>query len=224
VFSDLKPYICTMSSCDSELVTFSDRRLWAQHEFNIHRLQRTWSCPKCPHQCKTTTEWTEHLQVQHRSQPPPDLLQIALDTDEVRKELLIEDQVCPFCQTTPSTTRREFVKHVGRHMEDVALAALPMEDYFDNSEATSSTGSDIGCGLEDWQTHKDAAPPLVSPVQQKQQNDRPFKCDHCPSSFMRNHDLKKHKRIHLAVKPFPCEYCMKSFSRKDALEDCDLKL
>ena len=49
-------------------------------------------------------------------------------------------------------------------------------------------------------------------------NDRPFKCDQCPQSFNRNHDLKRHKRIHLAVKPFPCGHCDKSFSRKDALK------
>ncbi|KAL6721915.1 hypothetical protein ACLMJK_001020 [Lecanora helva] len=50
--------------------------------------------------------------------------------------------------------------------------------------------------------------------------DRPFKCDQCPQSFNRNHDLKRHKRIHLAVKPFPCGHCEKSFSRKDALKGC----
>jgi uncharacterized Zn-finger protein len=60
-----------------------------------------------------------------------------------------------------------------------------------------------------------------SPAPQSQpQNDRPFKCDQCPQSFNRNHDLKRHKRIHLAVKPFPCGHCDKSFSRKDALKVC----
>lgn len=54
--------------------------------------------------------------------------------------------------------------------------------------------------------------------QQNTQNDRPFRCDACPQSFHRNHDLKRHKRIHLAVKPFPCPNCDKSFSRKDALK------
>ncbi|KAF2098130.1 hypothetical protein NA57DRAFT_76925 [Rhizodiscina lignyota] len=56
------------------------------------------------------------------------------------------------------------------------------------------------------------------PQQQQPPNDRPFKCDQCPQSFNRNHDLKRHKRIHLAVKPFPCGHCDKSFSRKDALK------
>ena len=54
--------------------------------------------------------------------------------------------------------------------------------------------------------------------QQTPHNERPFKCDQCPQSFNRNHDLKRHKRIHLAVKPFPCGFCEKSFSRKDALK------
>lgn len=56
--------------------------------------------------------------------------------------------------------------------------------------------------------------------QQAVNQDRPFKCDECPQSFNRNHDLKRHKRIHLAVKPFPCQHCDKSFSRKDALKVC----
>lgn len=47
--------------------------------------------------------------------------------------------------------------------------------------------------------------------------DRPFKCDECVQSFNRNHDLKRHKRIHLQVKPFGCDKCGKTFSRKDAL-------
>ena len=61
-------------------------------------------------------------------------------------------------------------------------------------------------------------PPLVGHAQPGPANDRPFKCDQCPQSFNRNHDLKRHKRIHLSIKPFPCAHCDKSFSRKDALK------
>jgi len=48
--------------------------------------------------------------------------------------------------------------------------------------------------------------------------ERPFKCEQCRAAFSRNHDLKRHKRIHLAVKPFPCDFCDKTFTRKDALK------
>ena len=61
---------------------------------------------------------------------------------------------------------------------------------------------------------------LAHHPQQQPVNDRLFKCDQCPQSFNHNHDLERHKRIHLAVRPFPCGHCNKSFSRKDALKVC----
>ena len=62
------------------------------------------------------------------------------------------------------------------------------------------------------------APSTYSHSNVGQQNDRPFKCDQCPQSFNRNHDLKRHKRIHLAVMPFPRRHCEKKCSRKNALK------
>ena len=47
---------------------------------------------------------------------------------------------------------------------------------------------------------------------------RPFKCDICSQCFSRNHDLKRHRRVHVAAKPFQCPRCDKFFSRKDALK------
>lgn len=55
---------------------------------------------------------------------------------------------------------------------------------------------------------------------QQRTPDKPHQCDQCPTAFTRNHDLKRHKRIHWAVKPFPCDGCDKAFSRKDALKVC----
>jgi len=48
--------------------------------------------------------------------------------------------------------------------------------------------------------------------------ERPYRCTKCPQAFSRNHDLKRHLRIHLDVKPYACEGCQKTFSRKDALK------
>lgn len=53
---------------------------------------------------------------------------------------------------------------------------------------------------------------------QQRTPDKPHQCDQCPTAFTRNHDLKRHKRIHWEVKPYPCDGCDKAFSRKDALK------
>ncbi|KAJ7635125.1 hypothetical protein FB45DRAFT_830731 [Roridomyces roridus] len=49
--------------------------------------------------------------------------------------------------------------------------------------------------------------------------DRPFPCEHCPLSFDRQHDLKRHIDTHSGEKPFLCDRgCGKAFTRKDALK------
>ncbi|KAF2786382.1 hypothetical protein K505DRAFT_224667, partial [Melanomma pulvis-pyrius CBS 109.77] len=60
--------------------------------------------------------------------------------------------------------------------------------------------------------------PVITYIQLNavQQNDPSFNCDQCPLSFHRNHDLKRHKWIHLAVKPFPCGHCEKRFARRES--------
>ncbi|KNZ55670.1 hypothetical protein VP01_2616g2 [Puccinia sorghi] len=61
--------------------------------------------------------------------------------------------------------------------------------------------------------------PYSRPVQHSAiPSERPFPCEKCGARFNRNHDLKRHTRIHLEVKPFPCGWCDKAFSRKDALK------
>ncbi|KAL6301116.1 hypothetical protein BKA93DRAFT_494564 [Sparassis latifolia] len=47
--------------------------------------------------------------------------------------------------------------------------------------------------------------------------ERPFRCKHCPASFVRNHDLKRHARLH-EKKAWLCNGCGKVFSRRDAIK------
>ncbi|EED79682.1 predicted protein [Postia placenta Mad-698-R] len=47
--------------------------------------------------------------------------------------------------------------------------------------------------------------------------DRPFRCAQCPASFVRNHDLKRHERLH-DRKAWRCAGCGKVFSRRDAIK------
>lgn len=41
-------------------------------------------------------------------------------------------QVCPFCLITPARTRHMFFSHVGRHLQEVSLAALPPSLFLDD--------------------------------------------------------------------------------------------
>lgn len=47
-------------------------------------------------------------------------------------------------------------------------------------------------------------------------NDRQYKCPNCPKCFVRQHDLKRHAKIHTGVKPYHCD-CGNGFARHDAL-------
>ncbi|RDB25225.1 Transcriptional regulator prz1 [Hypsizygus marmoreus] len=46
---------------------------------------------------------------------------------------------------------------------------------------------------------------------------RPFRCNVCPASFARNHDLKRHIKLH-DKKAWKCGGCLKIFSRRDAIK------
>ena len=46
---------------------------------------------------------------------------------------------------------------------------------------------------------------------------RPFRCAFCPASFARNHDLKRHTKLH-EKKGWQCAGCDKMFSRRDAIK------
>ncbi|THH29657.1 hypothetical protein EUX98_g4531 [Antrodiella citrinella] len=47
--------------------------------------------------------------------------------------------------------------------------------------------------------------------------DRPYRCNVCPASFLRNHDLKRHLKLH-DKKAWKCCGCDKIFSRRDAIK------
>jgi hypothetical protein len=127
VFADLKPYICTFPVCKNELVKFPTRKLWADHEFNEHRVVRSWVCSQCPEKFLSPGDWGAHLTYMHRTAFSGLPFQFALAAAERRHPQPIKDQKCPLCLDTPASKRRNFEAHVGRHMEEIALAALPRE-------------------------------------------------------------------------------------------------
>jgi hypothetical protein len=158
VFSDLQPYICTFPACKDDLLTFPSRKLWADHEFSMHRVTRIWVCPFCTEECSTIAAWQDHLLQSHETTFTGSLRQTAIMTAERKSEQPIKEQSCPFCLEYPATTRRTFVTHVGRHFEEIALATLPRETTFDSG----SESIIIISGAEEPASRNQETPPNSS--------------------------------------------------------------
>ena len=141
VFSDLKPYICTVDSCPSELTQFPTRKLWEAHEFNEHRTHRTWCCPFCPESYNSPKDLKGHLPSKHDH--PMSTLQMhqLIKNAEIKTKIPVENHVCPLCGVIPGKSQRNFATHLGQHMETIALAVLPpaTEDESDGDSIGSTS-------------------------------------------------------------------------------------
>ena len=147
VFSDLQPYICTFPDCPNELAQFSSRAAWADHEFSQHRILQSWKCPECEEKYRSESEWEDHVCMQHEFKLAGNDLQIAKTLAFVVEEATrIDGEECPLCHKVLHEARRGYVKHVGTHMEEIALITLPRdtEEDEDSTSGSTSASSDRG--------------------------------------------------------------------------------
>lgn len=206
VFADLLPYICTFSDCSDELRQFPSRSAWAEHEWENHRSYRIWACPECSVECCTSADWIEHVRKVHGRALASSQGTSAADAAARRRPRIIKDEKCHLCKRVLGTSQKDIKRHVGEHLEEVALMALPKEneDLSDETsisdhEASYPHGSVI-----------DETPISAGSVSGK--------CLHqnCGRSFK---DLKAHKLTHVTEGAFKCsvvscEYHVKGFARK----------
>ena len=139
VFADLRPYICTFSDCKDELAQFTTRAEWADHEFSEHRIDQAWNCPECSEKFACASVWEQHLQEMHQRVFTGPQLHVARATAYETHPRLAKAEECPLCRVVVGKPRRAFVKHIGRHMEEIALMALPRNTEEDSSESSIST-------------------------------------------------------------------------------------
>jgi hypothetical protein len=150
VFADLKPYICTYENCPSALVTFPDRKSWAQHEFSCHRSDVIFKCDDCDRELTNEAAFFAHVEEYHVAKPSnTQLLALAAAAREIRHHPANE-QLCPLCLQNGWQDERKFITHVARHMEDIALGAVPRNDDTDtdtDTEAITQTSQDGGAAV-----------------------------------------------------------------------------
>jgi tetratricopeptide (TPR) repeat protein len=149
VFRDLKPYICTFEDCDIKL--FSDRREWFEHELSYHRAQ--WCCDFCgKDDIRSLKVFKDHIRSRHMQGLKNDQLD-ALSEASRRSIDRIPASDCPFCQEWEAKLRLanpnipadeivvvtpiQFRQHVGAHMQQLALFAIPRGFLEDDAETKS---------------------------------------------------------------------------------------
>ncbi|KFZ00936.1 hypothetical protein V501_10348 [Pseudogymnoascus sp. VKM F-4519 (FW-2642)] len=172
IFRDLKPYVCTFAECAMRM--YRSRNEWFAHEMQCHR--RQWVCQHCQHAAfASASEFSCHLEVTHSEVlENTHLKALILQSEEPVGK--IRSNACPLCDeweldlnnlnqdakrqhlhggevVEPYGTIKQFRRHLGRHMEQLALFALPikesddLEDDSDNREDDSEDEAD-GHGSE----------------------------------------------------------------------------
>jgi hypothetical protein len=135
MFEDLPPYVCTSETCDAAVKSFSRRRDWKLHNDTVH--DRVWVCLYgCAASIRSPDSFRRHIEVEHPHSFTGDAIQTltaacgrTTETDSIRN--------CPLCMELCFSSTR-WTKHVGHHLEQLALFCLPSELFTDDA----SDGSD----------------------------------------------------------------------------------
>lgn len=156
---DLQPYVCTFKDCSLRL--FSSRHEWFEHELVMHR--KFWRCNKCIEECRSADDFREHLDRNHPGSFSTDN-QLKILTIQCEHAVLnVSPSDCPLCDEweislTGSNagidnlvTIDNFKKHLGKHLERLALFALPRlsgeEESDDTNSGVAENVSEGGLGL-----------------------------------------------------------------------------
>ena len=85
--------------------------------------------------CSNLTDYENHAKSSHGRQQATVTWQTTTDLVLDKQENPAEYEQCPLCCSTPRGSRRVFVNHVARHMEQIALLALPRATEESDDEA-----------------------------------------------------------------------------------------
>ncbi|KAL9122297.1 MAG: hypothetical protein Q9187_001145 [Circinaria calcarea] len=118
------------------------RREWMDHEFAQHRVNHHWSCPQCSISSYSPEGFKKHLNQEHLNYFTPSQMDAIANAAIRTCAQPVIEQICPFCLITPGDTARKFAAHVGRHMQETALSALP-----------PFIGSDVNCESLEEEDH-----------------------------------------------------------------------
>ena len=134
VFRDLQPYVCTVESCNIEDTTYESRHKWFSHEVKNHR--QSWRCQgHCAHDFRSREEFEKHVR---ENVPSISKEQVPTFVDMCATPLSVTTAFeCPLCKEDIKGVK-QFEKHLGRHLEEIALFALPQSLLGDGDDSEES--------------------------------------------------------------------------------------
>jgi hypothetical protein len=148
VFADIRPYLCTFPDCG--MLMFDSKRAWAEHELQNHR--RIWTCQICKRRDFCNSDTLElHLKHAHCTAKGVCKTGSIVLPDSQQMEVILAAE-CPLCDLDSAlrpgnvhvsqnskitVTIRQFMNHMAKHLEHLALFSLP-KDFVDGSNASSA--------------------------------------------------------------------------------------
>lgn len=149
VFADIKPYLCTFNECEDQFTVFPARKLWEDHEYRRHRSRTSFACYLCHKQLVTEVLLSDHLRLDHglADLSPQQLAAIVSTAKKLEPRPTLGEQ-CPLCQKSQWKTPQALAKHLGKHLEDIALLALPPEDDSEDEKQQSDDEHNKHSGSE----------------------------------------------------------------------------
>lgn len=128
--------MCTFENCTSADHKYSRRRDWQRHLTNSHN--RHWVCAfGCTGQISHEEDFREHLHLKHGHNLDSTTLKHLSDACAVADGVV--DLTCPLCRVAMPSSQRWF-KHVGNHLQQFALHALPLHMLASDSDDEADTG------------------------------------------------------------------------------------
>jgi hypothetical protein len=122
VLSDLQPYVCTYPDCQLHDHFFETKNDWFRHESHTHRVE--WFCNTVSHESFIDVkDFLDHMHTIHSE--PLDQAQLLSLHRGFQRPSNAHSGTCTLCGKHASRLK----SHLARHLEQLALFAIPQTDY-----------------------------------------------------------------------------------------------
>jgi hypothetical protein len=134
VLSDLQPYICTYPDCQLNDYFFENKDDWYNHESRTHRVE--WFCNTASHKSFVDMqEFLDHMHTVH-SEPLEGAQLLSLHRGFQRPSNA-HSGTCTLCGQHANKLK----SHLARHLEQLALFAIPQTDYMADLEEDDTSSN-----------------------------------------------------------------------------------